>query len=455
MSLLLGDTQAVLRSRYADEAAFAEALLSSPVLAHLAVTPAQKRAARRRLVWGIAGATLAVALILLAIFKPFSGTRIDPDSTLGKLGLSGSTAAIKTVALYGEALKPMFEDAVYQSRLPGTDSFTALYLPGAAETVALGSLSDLTDFALLTNLEALALAGNAVGEITPLLELTRLKKLDLSAQHYDGADPESREASSLSLVGISRLTSLEYLNLAYGNFGPEEARAESGLLELKAMPGLKTLVLDRSSQYVADYLGDVDFDIVYIGTEVTDYPTLKAALEDPDCYEIAVRAGSVITIPGGEDLTLPAGKSLMGSEFELVNEGTLRIGGWLECGLNMERNRGTLIVESGGCYAGGMSDCYNEGAFIVEAGGLHSLTRGKQLVLENGSYRNDGSLFLGAGGALRWNGGTFENNGLITVQTLPEEAEWDWFRDKMDSLNGYFPRITGTGRIEYQEGGEW
>ena len=459
LSMLLGTTQGVFRGAYMDEAEFAKALQSSPLLGSLRVTPEQTNAAKNAIIIGVVAAVAVVAAVLLTVLNPFAADKIDPESPLGKLGLSGNASKIKTVALYGDQLKDEFQTAgVYQisSGIHETNVSEVLYLAGSDETVERGTLSDISDFAQLTNLEELSLCGNAVQDITPLLGLTKLKKLDLSAQHYnDVLSPEERENAALSLVGISRLTSLEYLDLSYCNLGPEETRAQSGIMELKDMPNFKTLVLERDSEYIADMLGDVNFEIVLRGTVVNDYEEMKAAAADKSCHSIYVNFDSVIDIPQGETFTLPAYVQLNGTNFELNNYGTFEIYGVIECGLDQETNYGTMIVKPGGCYVGGMSDLYNEGAFIIEEGGLQSLERGKLFEQRSGSYVNNGNVFIGVGGVMNINGGTAENNGVITVQYFPESMGGmfgdDWYQQKYDVVNA----MGGSGRLEIQEGGEW
>ncbi len=451
LRMLLGSTQGLRRYDYESEEAFLRALCAAPALNALAVSPAQKKAARRTLI-AAAGAFAALLLAALQIvFRPFLTNRIEEDSTLGQLGLMGDPARIRTVALYGSELKKTFEDqGVYQAYVSvvNNGSLGGLYLPAEDSVAQIGQLSDLSDFTQLKNLEELSLAGNAIEDATPLFALKKLKKLDLSQQLRVIEDPERRELENilLSLDGISALDNLETLYFCYNRW-PEDGSVPAWLYELDAMPKFKTLVLECGVEVLPALQGKVHYDIALLGTEVGNFEELQAAAEDPTCHCIYVRPGTELTIPAGETWTLPKNTMLGGVNFTIRILGTMRVYGWYECGMTHTVNEGTVIVEDGGSVIGGMSDMTNHGSFTVEEGGLHLIERGVEFWQQSGSYVNRGLLIVGFGGKFHYDGGEAVNDGRILIEdagsgNLPTP---DWYEEKLATAG----RFTGSGSVEF------
>lgn len=454
LGLLLGGTRGIFRSACETEEDYAAALLSSPILGALRVTAAQKREGRRMLAVGAGGLLLLMAAVLLLILRPFSVRRIDRDSALGQLGLSGDPTSIRTVALYGESLEKRFEDGgVYQAYASvANSSFAKLYLPRSDTTASYGKLSDLSDFAQLVNLEELSLAGNSVEDISPLFSLKKLKKLDLSMQLRYIDDPYRREidALRLDLTGISALENLETLYLCYDRW-PEDGSIPAWMDELDGMPSFRTLVLDRGAEVIPALQGKVSYDVVLLGSEAGSYEELRAAAEDPDCHSLYVTRGAEIVIPAGEEWTLPANVMLTGVDLTLRVEGTLRVRGWMECGMTSTFNDGTVVVEKDGGFIGGMSSVYNNGLFVVEEGGIHVIERGMEFWQQSGSYINSGTLHIGWGGSYRFQDGAAENNGQIILEKNSARGGMpmpdNWFENKLAAVE----RFTGSGTIEVRE----
>lgn len=454
LRLLLGGTQGLSRTAFDTPEDYGRALRAAPALGSLRVTEAQKKAGRRNLALAAAGLLLAMAAALLLILRPFSVQRIERDSTLGRLGLSGDPKRITSVALYGGELRNKFEEGgVYQAYASVVNcAYGALYLPASDATVKPGTLSDLSDFAQLVNLEELALAGNSVEDISPLLSLKKLKKLDLSMQLRYISDPTRREtdALQLDLSGISALESLETLYLCYNSW-PEDGSAPAWMAELDEMPRFRTLVLDREAEVLPALQGKVGYEIVLLGSEVGSFEELKAAAEEPDCHCLYVRAGSELVIPEGEDWTLPENVMLGGVHLTIRVRGTLRVRGWFECGLTYTYNDGAIVVEDGGSFIGGMSDVYNNGSFTVEEGGLHSIERGMEFRQLSGRYLNRGTLVLGWGGQYYLEGGEAVNDGRMIVERVTAPGGMpmpdNWYENKAATAE----RFTGGGSIEYRD----
>ncbi len=231
MRMLLGPKQAHARPDYADDAGFAEALLASPVLRELRVTPAQKKAARGLLIGAVAAAVVIVAAVLLLTLGRAAPAAQITGATLTELGLSGDAGAVERVYLYGALLREGLEENGAQDLNRQTeDGAAGIYLPKQDQTVARGTLRNASDFAQLVNLKELALSGNALEDVSPLWTLTQLERLDLSCN-----------LGPISLEGISALEKLESLNVAY-------CEISGGLAELERLPGLQTLTI--SSDYL-------------------------------------------------------------------------------------------------------------------------------------------------------------------------------------------------------------
>lgn len=449
LRLLLGSTQGVRRDDYPSAEEFGKALCRSPALDALRVSEAQKRAGRRSVAAAIALALAAALFALLLILRPFSVTRIDRSSTLGQLGLSGDPARIRTVALYGSELKKRFEDEGVYLAIAGSWSLRGqLYLPQADEQTPYGVLSDLSDFSQLTNLEELSVSGNAVSDISPLFTLKKLRKLDLSAQHYDSIPVEERPEIGLTLQGIGALESLEVLFLNENELSDEQDPT-CGLSALSELPAFRTLVLDHSQTALAEALGEVPYDIVFLGATVSDYEGFCAALQT-DCHQIYLSAGTRLEIPEGEELVVPKHLMVSGANVTIINRGTLRVYGWIECGLTEITNEGTIVLEAGGAFVGGMSDTVNRGSFLVEEGAWHIIERGQEFFQEEGVYRNRGTLVFGWGGTFYLRGGSAVNEGKLIVEHLAQVERpmpENWYENKLHTAE----QFEGDGVIEIEE----
>ena len=456
LRMLLGGTQRIVRGDYETREDFERALCAAPVLSALAVSPEQKRAARRTLIAAAGGAAVVLLLALLLILRPFSASRISRDSALGRLGLSGDPTKVETVALYGEELEERFEDqGVYQAYVSVVNNAEVggLYLPSADTITGMGELSDLSDFAQLVNLEELSLAGNAVEDISPLFSLKKLKKLDLSMQLRFIQDPYRREidALRLDLTGIGALESLETLYLCYNRW-PDDGSVPAWMAELDALPNFRTLVLDRGAEVIpALQREEHRYELVLLGSEAGSLEELRAAAADPDCHCLYVTQGAEIVVPAGEEWTLPKNTMLSGVDLTIRVEGTLRVRGWMECGMTTTDNRGTIVVEKDGSFIGGMSDVRNNGLFVVEDGGMHRIERGMEFWQQSGRYVNNGTLVVGWGGVYHFDGGEAENHGRMIIEKRTAAGGMPMPDNWMENKIAAAERFTGSGTVEYQD----
>lgn len=407
MRMLLGTTQGLRFNAGTERDEVMRALLNSPVWDKLCVTPAQKRAARRVTLAASLGVAAVLLVTVASLLLSGGARRISPDSTLGKLGLSGPVSGIKTVYLYGSELRDGYAEAgAFESAGGSSSNDGLIYLPDADERVSWGELSDLRDFAQLVNLEELSLSGNRVTELTPLYGLSKLRRLDLSLQRHDD--------ELLSLRGIGALTGLEELNLAFTDLDESCLEPET-VEELRSLPSLKRLVLSSSGEELAAQLADAPYELVCLDTRVGTLEELKAAADAPGVYCITLTGDLVI--PEGEEIVIGKNQFFTGIFNRLDIRGTLRLCGALEMGMTELHNVGLLVVEDGGLLGGGMSDQDSSGTLEIRPGGRHQLERGLVFRLNGGSYRNAGTLHVSIGGRFEWNGGTLENTGRIEVES--------------------------------------
>ena len=69
----------------------------------------------------------------------------------------------------------------------------------------------------------------------------------------------------------------------------------------------------------------------------------------------AGKPAAEIVIPAGEEWTLPKNTMLNGVSLTIRVEGTLRVRGWMECGMTSTENDGVIVVEKDGGFIGGAS----------------------------------------------------------------------------------------------------
>ena len=179
--LLLNTQQAIERRDDVSDATFFEKLFGSSVLQNLLGTSAQKRAARL-IAWGIAGGVLAAAA--LSVVLAFGvRTEVPENSLLAGLGFSGRMSDITNIYIYGEDITqersdPIICSVIYDKSNDSTSR--SIVYNGLDSQAQYGTITDISDFAQLTNLKELSIAGNQIGDIQPLYRLKKLQHLDVS-----------------------------------------------------------------------------------------------------------------------------------------------------------------------------------------------------------------------------------------------------------------------------------
>ena len=327
LDMLLSTKQALIRNEFATDEDLILALLSSSVMANLSITDKQKKAAVRPFVIGMAAALLVIAAAVFMIVRGNNGSKmIDPDSELGRIGLSGDYSKITEVYIYGEELRDVCDEAgAKEIGLFDHDGKRGIYLPKSDEYVQRGYINNVADFADLKNVEELVVSGNSLEDVSPLYTLTKLKRLELSCN-----------LGAIDLTGISDLTELEYLDLGYSKIG-------GGINELADLQNLKTLII--SNEYLSDLSG-LDLNRVFVvcpQMNVSSFEELKAAGEDIHVYELIVSEDS-FTIPKGETLTIRKNVSFSSSlGVTIDNYGTVEVYGMWEMGMTTNQNSFLMI----------------------------------------------------------------------------------------------------------------
>ena len=378
---------------------------------------------------GVFALAFATAQLLLTLGRGGKSQQIAEDSTVSQIGLSGDVSDVRSVCYYGAELRDAFEPYGAQ-RSESPDGSIVIYLPRLDETVAQGMLTDASDFSQLLNLEELAISGNGISDITPILQLSKLKRLDLSAN-----------LKPVSLVGISALQSLEFLNLAY-------CRIDGDLAELQQLPNLKQLIISQDCAPLIDALGDVGFEVLYTEAAVTDWDSLKAASEKEYVYTIDLVGGELV-IPEGETLTIRKNVLLKAEWAEgrkLINRGTILLCGTSRLRIDVE-NEGVVTVGAAGDWHGAGGDVVSRGSFTVAAGGVHTLILGETFTLADGDYVNDGILSV-TGGSFDWAGGSFVNNGVIYVNEVLDDGTVALFNGDLSEAEGTGEVRTGAGTVD-------
>lgn len=413
LALQLGQTQAILKYREENAAAFYGKLLAAPALRTLSVTPEQKRTLRRRtLLWAICGGlVLAFGLLVGLNWKPIQAR--FPNAPLRQLGVPLSFDSVETLYVYGETPLDTYAMPGYRLFADGERDYVRL----GERLIPPGDIAVLDDFALLRNLRELCLCNDPVESLTPLLSLTRLTLLDVS---HDG---------ELDLSGIGALSQLETLNLSHDHLSGLEALSDLPSLKvlnlaytdlddlgwLRDLPSLETVYIDAGLLTAAQALGETPYTIVCLDTPVYGYAELNAALEDPAVTDIRIMNG--LTIPASAELVIRPEVALTGAgteeSFTVSNYGTVRIYGVWDMGLCSRINYGTIVVEKGGLYSGGMCENITTGLFRIEAGGRQNLERGMDFSLSGGRYENNGDVYLRGGYQLRFLGGAVVNHGTL------------------------------------------
>ena len=395
LAMMFGQIQGILKYQLSEEE-FKNKLITSPSLNNLTVSSQQTRATRRNTFIFI-GVAVAIVLAIVISFTSGMFTKIDENSLLANYGISGNVNSIEKVYIYGTEAKEEYTSSYLLDKIENSEYH---YVVVNEEEYDTGDIEDVSDFAILKNLEELCLSGNNVTSIEPLTGLKKLKLLDLTGNH------------EVNIEGLSKMDSLEVLNMT--------AIDDINYDELLKMKNLKTLYV--SGQYFdeANSIVDGKFEVISSDTIVDNFDEFKKALNDESVNSIYLRG--IVEIPQNETVTIRKLVSVEGAgsgydNFHLTNNGTLIIEGLFGMGLCTRTNNGTIIVKSGGVYTGGMCDSINNGTFIFEKDGNLKIERAHNFY-SYGEIINDGNFCLREAAQVHVNGGTFTSTGGIYFKDL-------------------------------------
>ncbi len=425
LSMQLGTTQGILRQNVDEESAFLEKLCASPVLGALAVTPKQKKAAKRATLSLAAGAVAVVALVaVLVLLNPLGkrSTGVPVEDYMEKLSTTASVQDITTLYVYGSTVCDTYSLSQL-THLPMQPASAVRMDNG--ELYQNSELTNAEDFTQFQNLTELCLTGTHITDFSPFAKLTKLKMLDLScAERFQDAD----------LTPLTLLPELETLNLAFTFI--------QDLTPLRDCPALKTLYLSYNAEWAAQQAELDNVEIIYLGGKASNFASLKAAAEDPSIYNIHVTDS--ISIPAGETITLRKNTYMVLDDFQVsfVNRGELNIEGSFQLHSGAAVNHGTIHIKNDGALdlprAGQQGEAdgglTNQGDLIIDRDGIMMLTNTHLLRQNSGRLQNDGEIVMFESGTIAYNGGEIVNNGEIYL------ARGGYFLD-----NGR--EVTGTGEI--------
>ncbi len=421
LSLQLGQTQAV---KYREETceAFYDKLLNAPVLQTMSVTPQQKKAVRRHtLLWAIGGAVVLTAAILLGLYwRPLKATL--PTSPLQQLGVPLDFDSIETLYVYGDTKNDAYVMPQYRIYADGEHDWTKV----GDRMIPQGDISKLDDFAMLRNLREFCICNNRIDSIEPILSLSQLTLLDVSHERLtdlrgigalSGLETLNVSHNSLTEIDeIAGLTHLRTLNVAYTGVSSLEA--------LASMPSLETVYIDAKLLTAAEALGGTSIEVVCVDTPIYRYSDLVAALEDPLVTDICLMKS--VTVPRGEEISIPAGVSVTGRNPDLFVSvyGTVRVSGVWEMNCK-QYNYGLIRIENGGVCAGKTTDTLNLGTFRVERGGRHNLGNGASFTFVGGTYENTGDVYLRSMVDIQFVTGSIYNYGALHLRTSDLPDIWN------------------------------
>lgn len=233
----LDSAQALFRHQLSDEE-FARKLTEAAIFRNMAVTKQQKQFQKRRGFSLVAIPILAAALLFTTVVYPLM-LAPEKETEGGIPGLKGLTQAEL--------------DQITELHICGDQVYTDMtkvhcwYINGRTEigvelenwntgfhttdTIATrGPITDLSDLTKLRNLEVLEISGQQITDLTPVWQLTKLRKLGVECNPIT------------SLGGIETLQNLEQLWLSGTDV--------SDLTPLEALPRLNSLGIDGT--YVRD-----------------------------------------------------------------------------------------------------------------------------------------------------------------------------------------------------------
>ncbi len=229
-ALQLGSQQS-MHPEQLDEG-FLSKLKSSSLFQHMAVTPIQKRYQQKKATLAVSVPIVSAILLFFTVINPLLiAPALSAKNLAKQWGLTAEElASITRLYVVGDQSFDSTVHSWYDDSDRTSVSFD-LSVNNNMEhqgSVPVGTLTsdDLTILSYMPNLEYLCLCGNQIADISPILRLTKLRELDLSANPIT------------SVEGLQELPLLEYLSLTSTDVTDVSMLWEN--------PNLRVVLIDRT-----------------------------------------------------------------------------------------------------------------------------------------------------------------------------------------------------------------
>lgn len=306
LELQLNSLQSIHKVNFPDEAAFFEKLRSAEIFTLLKITPAQKRFARRRglvsvLVPAVSAvilfATIVVPLLVAPMVKAATGSL--SKAGFGNLSLS-ELAKLDKLYVIGNRVYDRWYFAFYK------ESKSEAFVNGLNITIPIGSISDISDLALLKNAREIAFEANQVSDISPLYKIKSLESLTLNCnpiKSLKGIEAlQNLKVITLVNTEVSDISPLFKIHsLDYISFENTYVSSIDGIESLTRLLGLRT---GNSNLTDLSPLNKIDFSYLNNNSEgfsfeakrtlVKDFSPLKRIPKFADVMVESIRLDSIL-----------------------------------------------------------------------------------------------------------------------------------------------------------------
>ena len=262
MELLLNALQFIDKSAFPDDQAFFEKLKSADVFSNLAITPAQKRFAKRRALASVLIPVVAAVAVFFAVVVPLLivPSVLAANGSMSKVGFGNlSLAELAQV----EELKVVGHQTVdreyYAAYFDGDEE--RKFVMGKLGIKPAGDISDISDLALLKNARHIAFEANQISDISPLYTIHTLEYLTLNCnpiQSVQGIEAlQNLREVNLDCTEISDITPLYQIpSLQSISVRDTYVNSIEGVENLKQLTGLwmgNTNITDISPLFKVDF----------------------------------------------------------------------------------------------------------------------------------------------------------------------------------------------------------
>ncbi len=266
LELTLNSLQSLSKASFPDNDSFVGKLKSADVFSGMQVTAAQKRFARRR---GLASVFIPIASALVMFFALVYPLLIAP-------AVKAAAGSLSQVGFGNLSLADLAR--VEELNVIGTQSFDQWYFAFYRDafrkgevfvnelnvTMPKGSISDISDLALLKNAKEIAFEANEVSDITPLYSIQTLERLTLNCnpiKTIEGIEAlQNLKDITLVCTDVSDISPLFKIpSIEQISFEETYVGSIEGIQNLKHLMGLRT---GNSNVTDISPLNDIDFSYI-------------------------------------------------------------------------------------------------------------------------------------------------------------------------------------------------